>query len=170
MLHALNGCELKLPRFKWRHNSVLGYIVAQLRVQRPDHLIFADLPGHNYRLPFDIEQRYRPDIVLQKGVEITFVELTIPFEDGFEAAHERKETKYLSGIVAPARAAGFSPRLFSVEVGSRGKLAPSWRSFANEFKLKPHVAQKCMSLSLRASHYIWVMRYEVWIEPPLLTW
>ena len=152
MLHALNGCELKLQRCKWRHNSVLGYIVAQLRVQRPDHLIFADLPGQDYRLPFDIEQRYRPDIVLQKGNEITFIELTILFEDGFEAAHERKETKYLSGIVAPARAAGFSPRLFCVEVGSRGKLAPSWRSFANEFRLKPHITPTCMSLSRIARH------------------
>ena len=94
LLHALNGCELKLSRFKWRHNSVLGFIVAQLRVQRPDHLIFADLPGQDYRLPFDIEQRYRPDIVLQKGNEITFVELTIPFEDK-QPMEERKQSTFL---------------------------------------------------------------------------
>ncbi len=169
LLHALNGCEYKLERFKWRHNSVLSYIASEIGKRRPAWALMVDLPGKEYRLPFQIEQQYRPDIILRNGQELIFVELTIPFEDGFEQAHSRKEKKYQSGIIEPAKAAGFSPKLFCVEVGSRGKLAPSWKKIDAEFKLGAHVSHTCMTISVRASHYIWVTRHEHWELPPLVT-
>ena len=100
LLHALNGCELRLERYKWRHNSVLAYIVSQIRRQRPDWTLMADLLGFEYKLPFHIEQQYRPDVIVLIRQKIVFVELTIPFEDGFEQAHTRKEKNMCAGFLS----------------------------------------------------------------------
>ena len=48
---------------------------------------------------------------------LQMVELTVPFETGFQAAAERKETNY-EDLVNRARQAGYNTHLITVEVGA----------------------------------------------------
>ena len=50
---------------------------------------------------------------------LQMVELTVPFETGFQAVAERKETNY-EDLVNRARQAGYNTHLITVEVGARG--------------------------------------------------
>ncbi len=63
----------------------------------------------------------RPDIVMWSAVErsVHLIKLTIPWEEGMTAAHERKHLKY-SELAAECREAGWRARVYPVEVGSRG--------------------------------------------------
>lgn len=47
------------------------------------------------------------------------MELTIPFEIGFEAAEQRKESKYL-GILLEANKVGYTSCIITPEMGSSG--------------------------------------------------
>ena len=59
------------------------------------------------------------------------VELTIPFETSFEAAAERKESKY-EELVTAARRNGFDATLITIEVGSRGVPNPTGFKLPNQ--------------------------------------
>lgn len=46
-------------------------------------------------------------------------ELTVPWEEGLEAAHERKRAKY-ADLNGDCRQSGWKVKLYPVEVGARG--------------------------------------------------
>ena len=60
----------------------------------------------------------RPDIVVwsNKARAVHLNELTVPSEEGIEAAYERKKAKY-SELAAECREAGLKSTIYSVEVG-----------------------------------------------------
>ncbi|XP_061748367.1 uncharacterized protein LOC133546664 [Nerophis ophidion] len=68
----------------------------------------------------------RPDIVLWSAVtkSAMLVELTIPWEEGIQAAYERKAAKY-ADLAAECREAGWSTPIYPVEVGCRGFVGTS---------------------------------------------
>ncbi|XP_061749210.1 uncharacterized protein LOC133547614 isoform X2 [Nerophis ophidion] len=68
----------------------------------------------------------RPDIVLWSAVtkSAMLVELTIPWEEGIQAAYERKAAKY-ADLAAECREAGWSTTIYPVEVGCRGFVGTS---------------------------------------------
>ena len=73
--------------------------------------------------------RKRPDIVLWSKVtkQVVFIELTIPWEEGVDEAHERKLTSY-NELVGDCRSNGWKTWCLPVEVGTRGFAAQSlWR-------------------------------------------
>ena len=62
----------------------------------------------------------RPDLViLFPSRKIIILELTVPFEFNISDAHSRKTDRY-SSLITDLKSAGFSPKLFTLEVGSRG--------------------------------------------------
>lgn len=63
----------------------------------------------------------RPDIVVwsNKARAVHLIELTVPSEEGIEAAYERKKAKY-SELAAECREAGWKSTIYPVEVGCRG--------------------------------------------------
>ena len=78
-----------------------------------------DLEG-GYTFPTHISPTdLRPDIVWWDDNDkvVVMVELTIPFETSFEAAAERKESKY-EELVTAARRNGFDTTLITIEVES----------------------------------------------------
>ncbi len=166
LAHSLNGCELKLPRFKWRHDSILEKIASSLISK--GHNVQVDLPGFPYKLPtFLADQSLRPDIVILADSKIFLLELTVPFEGNFENAHSRKETKY-SHLLGLARENGFVPRLLCFEVGSRGLSTSSLTKLVRDFNLGA-LKKEILSTALRCSYVIWTMRFLRWENPPLLS-
>ena len=78
--------------------------------------------GDTYQFPLHITPTtLRPDMVLwddgQK--QLVIIELTVCFETSFEAAAEKKETKY-HDLVTSAERAGYNTTLITLEMGSRG--------------------------------------------------
>ena len=167
--HVLNHCDtlLKAGLYKWRHDSVLQHIFESLPQGTWSHII-VDLPGHTYRLPFHTDSAWRPDLVLlDQEHHVHIIELTVPFESNFGGAHERKTAKY-APLVESARNAGLLPKLWCVEMGSRGLPGKSWASWVAASKLPKKMTSECAELSLRASHIIWTQKDTQWHDPPLL--
>lgn len=59
-----------------------------------------------------------------KARSIHLIELTVPLEEGIEAAFERKKARY-SELAAECREAGWKTNIYPVEVGCRGFLGLS---------------------------------------------
>ena len=101
----LNGCPeaLNQGHFSCRHDSVLNGLVYQVLSKIDGSTkIFAELPGKQASdsppatIPADISTTTsRPDLVLITGPEITFLELTVPFNspEALAAARSRKSLK-----------------------------------------------------------------------------
>ena len=71
------------------------------------------------RFPVEITATsLRPDLVVwsTKAKSVLLIELTIPAEEGIEAAYERKKAKY-SDLAAECREAGWKTTIYPVEVG-----------------------------------------------------
>ena len=61
LLHVVAGCQSYLPRFTWRHDSILNFVA---KIFQPEHnsTLFVDLPG--YKSPSIITgDTYRPDLL-----------------------------------------------------------------------------------------------------------
>ena len=68
----------------------------------------------------------RPDAVLvsQQSKTLVAIELSVPWEENFEEAHERKSLKY-ADLMADCKDKGWSVWLFPEEVGCRRSPAQS---------------------------------------------
>ena len=62
----------------------------------------------------------RPDIVMwsDAGQQVNLIELTVPWEDNLEEAHERKKTKY-DALRDDCERKGWSCKVLPVEMGCR---------------------------------------------------
>lgn len=122
-----------------------------------------DLPGKNYCFPQDVTTTdSRPDLVIWNTKSIYLVELTVPFETGFEAAVQRKQGRYGDLLVRCATTR--TAYMTTLEIGSRGfintkgfddfynHLTPSTRKERKE--LEKEIVGKC----LVHSHGIWCKR------------
>ena len=97
----------------------------------------------------------RPDIVLISHSlhTVILIELTVPAEEGIEAAHKRKLAKY-SGLVSSINdnASPWSARILTLEIGARGYVPNSAsRLFRNLGYGKKHCSSLCKTLSLIAA-------------------
>ena len=83
--------------------------------------MIADLPGSTYHYPPNIGcTDARPDIEVWDDIakQVSLIELTVCFETNFEAARERKVSRYMD--LVDAEQSGYGCDLLTVEVGSRG--------------------------------------------------
>ena len=122
--HILNKCEVALHqhRFNPRHDSVLSLIHSFLKSHITSYTILANLPDTNYTFPTHIAlTTERPDIVLwnDKTRSVILIELTIPFEDNFSDAAQRKANRY-HDLLQLCSTNKYKAQLYTVQVGSRG--------------------------------------------------
>ena len=125
--------------------------------------------GRQLHFPREINcTTLRPDMVLwtTAGKSALLVELTVPWEEGLEAAHERKRAKY-ADLVAECREGGWSTRLYPVEVGARGFVGDSTTRLLKDLGLRGtrlHKATREISEEAeKASFWLWLRRRDkVW--------
>ena len=82
-------------------------------------------------------------------------------EDRVSEAHSLKQAKY-EGLLEQAALNGWSPELFTIEVGSRGYVAPSLKAFLRALDIpqtqcKSTIA-RCSAAALRCSYIIYLSR------------
>ncbi|KAJ8339289.1 hypothetical protein SKAU_G00360750 [Synaphobranchus kaupii] len=136
-------------------------------------------PGVEWRMEVDLGRQLnfpgeicsttlRPDIVLWAAEEksVLLVELTVPWEEGVEAAHERKRAKY-ADLVAECREGGWSARLYPVEVGARGFVGGSTTCLLKDLGLRGRALSKATREIAeeveKASFWLWMRRqYKTW--------
>ena len=111
----------------------------------------------------------RPDLVMysRKTKTIILCELTCPWEENAEWAHERKLAKY-EDLKNEILANGWVVRLFAVEVGCRGFTSKSLRGFlmaigCSNRKIK-NTVRECCEAAERASVDIYLSRNEGWSQ------
>ena len=96
------------------------------------------------------------------------LELTVPWEERTDEAHERKRSKYQE-LAEMCREKGYKTWIFPVEVGCRGFPAQSvWRALG-ALGIKGR-ARKCSVQALskaaeRASSWLWLRRNEPTWQP-----
>ena len=129
-----------------------------------DWTLLVDLPNGSLKVPEDVAVTIlRPDLLLMSRAlrHIIFVELTSPFEDRVLDAEMRKTSKYQL-LVEQAALNGWQVQLYTVEVGSRGYVAPSLPRFLDAIDVpKPqvkHCVARCGKTALRCSYVIYLSR------------
>ena len=120
--------------------------------------------GSDWKLQVDVQQKLifppeilcteqRPDIVIWSMAlkKVFIIELTCPAEEGIEAAKIRKETRYM-GLVCQVREMGWTPRLWTIEVGARGFVGQSFHNlFAKLGLSRAENSKLCKSVSITAA-------------------
>ncbi len=124
-----------LPKYKWRHDSILQYIAALLRPSLADgFVLLVDLPRHTgfySDFPADVcITAFRPDILLLNRATrtICLIELTVPAEENILKACDRKRGKY-KALITDLQENGYNAELFTIEVGSRGNFGTGFSVF-----------------------------------------
>lgn len=140
--------------------------------RRPAHTSLT--PGLEWKMEADLVRQLhfpreicsttlRPDMVLWStaGKTALLVELTVPWEEGLEAAHERKRAKY-ADLVAECREGGWNVKLYPVEVGARGFVGNSTTRLLKDLGLRGarlHKATREISEEAeKASFWLWLRR------------
>lgn len=88
-------------------------------------------PGNEVDFPPIVHTTLRPDIVIwsEQAKKAILVELTVPWEESCDKAHERKKLK-CQDLVQECREKGWQTWLLPVEVGCRGFPVQSvWAAF-----------------------------------------
>ncbi len=125
--------------------------------------------GRQLQFPQEIcSTTLRPDAVLWSAAvkSVVLIELTVPWEEGLEAAYERKKAKY-ADLVTECRESGWSVRLYPVEVGARGFVGRSSSCLLQVLELwRATLSRSTKELSEeaeKASNWLWLKRRDkVW--------
>ncbi|KAJ8393343.1 hypothetical protein AAFF_G00062440 [Aldrovandia affinis] len=117
--------------------------------------------GRQLQFPQEIcSTTLRPDVVLWSAAAKSAL-LTVPWEEGLEAAYERKMAKY-ADLVADCRESGWSVRMYPVEVGARGFVGSSTSRLLRDLELRgARLSKSTKELSEeaeKASHWLWLRR------------
>ena len=101
---------------------------------------------HNFIFPTEKAlMTKRPDIVIWsvKAKHIFVIELTVPFEENFDWAHQRKFEKY-EDLREKCVRNSLITNVFPIEVGRRGFIANSTSVFLTNLGLPPSDKRKYM--------------------------
>ena len=125
-----------------------------------DWHIVTDLK-HNFIFSTEIAfTTKRPDIVIWfvKAKKVFVIELTVPYEENFDWAHQCKLEKY-EDLREQCVRNGWITNVFPIEVGCRGFIAKSTSVFLTNLGLPPSDKRKYMEKiqdrALTASAWIW---------------
>ena len=109
----------------------------------------------------------RPDLLLHSDStrSLLIVELTVPWEERLQVAHERKRLKY-QDLVDNARRNGWNTTLFAIEVGTRGFPSASLQKFLSALGLQPRTSKRALksvaAVAESSSRWLWIRRGEPW--------
>ncbi len=126
--------------------------------------------GRQLKFPEEIVvTSLRPDIVLwsQATMQVALIELTVPWEERIEEAHERKLGKYQS-LISESQRRGWSAWNLPVEVGCRGFPGQSlWRALGMlgvRGATRKDLVNKISKQAETASRWLWLKRSERWLN------
>ena len=174
--HLLSGCRVFLEqgRYTARHNAVLSQIVRHIDQDR--FTVYADLEGRRFNgetiPPRILVTSEIPDLVLvdNESGEMGVWELTVCYEDRFQASKEYKENKYacLISDLSQKTSVGYE----TIEIGARGYINSRNRnvlrdlhSLTTGISLKEFIASIGRT-ALMLSYYIFVSRHSnSWLDP-----
>ncbi|XP_026079824.1 uncharacterized protein LOC113057031 [Carassius auratus] len=129
--------------------------------------------GRQLKFPGNITATsLHPDMVLtsESTKQVVILELTVPWEDRIEEAHERKRAKY-AGLSSECRNNGWKTRCEPVEVGCRGIAGHSLMRTLKLLGVKGLQLKKATTSILeaaeRASRWLWIRRGDPWSNLPL---
>ena len=109
----------------------------------------------------------RPDMLIMSEARklVVLVELTVPWEDRIDEAHELKGAKY-SDLVESINLNGWHVHYFPVEVGSRGYPAKSlgfmFKSLGLSSRDSRSACRSAGDAAEESSRWIWLKRTEPW--------
>ncbi len=136
-------------------------------------------PGCEWSMKVDLDQQLkfphevattslRPDIVLWSisARTVIMAELTVPWEEGMEAAFERKKEKY-SELSAACTEAGWKASTYPVEVGCRGFIGKSAQQLLKVLGIRGSRQRKALremaGEAEQGSFWLWLRRNDaVW--------
>ena len=174
--HLLSCCKVFLEqgRYTARHNAVLGEIVRHIDTDR--FTVYADLEGKKFNggtiPPSILVTAEIPDLVIldNESGEMAVWELSVCYEDRFEASHDYKTNKYASLIndLSEKRSVGFE----TIEIGARGyvnernrRVLKDLHSFTTGITTKEYIASIGRT-ALTVSYYIFSSRHNTsWLDP-----
>ena len=178
--HILNGCKTFLDegRYTWRHDNILHYLYAILKDEDIEDIeVYADLPnkqapGGGTIPPDVVVTAERPDLVIvnKSTKEVQIYELTVPFDNRIQAAHELKIEKY-SPLCTDIFQAGWICHLNAIEIGSRGLITKQNKADIRGLikplkKQKPrHILANLSKLAVLGSYKLFLSRKEKWTNP-----
>ena len=130
----------------------------------------ADL-GKQLHFPEEVvHTTLRPDIVLwsKTAKRVILVELTVPWEERVDEAHELKKSKY-EDLASSCRDRGWKTWVFPVEVGCRGFPSQSVWKLYGALGIKGRVRKTAIhalgKAAERSSSWLWLRRIETTWQP-----
>ncbi|RXN15823.1 reverse transcriptase [Labeo rohita] len=124
--------------------------------------------GRQLKFPeYILSTSLRPDMVITSDAskQVVLVELTVPWEDRMEEAHERKRAKYTE-IVVECRNKGWKARCEPVEVGCRGFAGQSLPRTLKLLGVKGQLCRRAIKTIIeaaeKASRWLWIQRGDPW--------
>ena len=182
LCHALNNCEPKLERYRWRHDNVLYYLsfivqkLIEIEGKTDLYNVYCDLPKLNLNgqtiPPNVVPTKQIPDLVIIRENIINIVELTIPFELNIVESHQRKVDKY-SSLVNDIENRNYKVFYYAIEIGSRGhinkentnRIKTFLKSISNKYKWVP-IRNNLSKLALLGSFAIYHSKNDpIWCKP-----
>ena len=120
------------------------------------------------RIPDEVlTTKLRPDLILtsSQAKHLVIAELTVPWEERMQSAHEKKMNKYQE-IVEESKLRGWSTSLFAVEVGCRGFPSTSLQKFLRSIGLQTRTQKRALkvigAVAESSSRWLWIKRAESW--------
>ena len=100
----------------------------------------------------------RPDLVVwsKQSKSVVLCELTVPWEENIEIAHEYKTSKY-TGLISECKERGWKVNYHPVEVGCRGYATKSLLTFLSRIGVtnRKKLAGDLTETATRSSAWIW---------------
>ena len=133
----------------------------------PDWQLLVDLERQIKFPTHIIETRLRPDIILYSNTtkKIVMWELSVPWEEHMDTAHERKMSKY-EHLVEQCRENGWQASCQAIEVGSRGFAANSLSKALSTIGVigdkKRRAIKNITSAAEKATKWLWIRRADSW--------
>ena len=125
--------------------------------------------GKQLSIPRNIvDTNLRPDMIITSESTkcIVLIELTVPWEDRIDEAHELKRSKY-EQILLDAQRNGWTTHNFPIEVGCRGFAGRSITGLFKKLGMQGREVKKaCVSISAvaeRCSRWLWLRRDCAWL-------
>ncbi|CAB4009860.1 Hypothetical predicted protein [Paramuricea clavata] len=173
LLQVVAGCQTYLPRFTWRHDSVLNFIAQTLQPVNNSNL-FVDLPG--YKSPSIVTgDTFRPDLLLSINSDCLYIlELSVGYESNLQTNVDRKRRRY-EDLITQQKKQFKSVKFVNLSISSLGVFSKECHSFLDILndlgldKRHQHFAiRKIMSIAIRTTYYIFCCRDKDWSNPELL--
>ena len=169
LLHVVAGCQSYLPRFTWRHDSVLNFIAKTLQpVSNSD--LFVNLPG--FKSPSVISSdTFRPDLLLSISNDLCI------FSNSLLVLNLTSKQMLTGnkGLVVQQREHYRSVNTVNLSISSLGVFSKECDAFLDmlndlgfDDKHRKYCIGKIMFIAIRATYYIFCCGNKDWSTPELL--